>query len=210
MLQGGGMVSPFRLVGSRGFWLALFALAATAGVVFAVLALRPVPEGEPVVVAKQDISPGATVQRGDVRVIALPPQAIPQGALLDPEDALGQVPTLAIPAGTVLTENLVGSNAQSSVIPPGFAQTVVVVDEATAFVTPGDRIEIWGVDPACQAEQCELSRIAQDVAVVSVHETGGGGFASERHVGVTLILRAVDVGAVLQNAQMGGVHFVLR
>lgn len=209
-MQGGVMVNPFRFIGSRGFWLALFALAATTGVVFAVLALRPVPEGEPVVVAKRDISPGTAVQRGDVRVLALPPQAIPQGALLTPDDALGRLPALAVPAGTVLTENLVGSNSESSVIPPGFAQTVVVVDEASAFVAPGDRIEIWGVDSACQAEQCELSRIAQDVAVISVDETESGGFTSERHVGVTLVLRATDVGVVLQNAQMGGIHFVLR
>ena len=86
----------------------------------------------------------------------------------------------------------------------------MVVDDATAFVAPGDRIEIWGVDSACQSDQCGLSRIAQDVAVISVEEAAGGGFTSDRQVGVSLILRATDVGNVLQSAQMGGIHFVLR
>ncbi len=191
-------------------WLALFAIVTMSAAVFAVLALRPLPEGVPVVVAKNDLLPQEPIPRSAVRAVAVPPEASPEGALAIPEDTVGQVPALPIPAGTVLTETLVGLGEDSARIPPGYAQVVLAVSPTTAFVAPGDQIEVWGRASTCVEDSCALTRLAQNVEVISVTESDRGGFASEGLVSIALILPATQVGSVLQSAESENIHFVLR
>ncbi len=187
----------------------MFAVVSVTAVVLAVLALRPLPEGIPVVVAKEDLVAREAVGRSSVRVIAVPAEASPRGALTAIDEVVGQVPSLPIPAGTVLTGALVGVGEGASRIPQGYAQVVVAVSRATAFVAAGDQIEVWGMGGSCVEEPCALARLAQNVEVVAVTESGGG-FASESLVAVALVLPSSQVGAVLQSAEAGNIHFVLR
>jgi len=100
-----------RLIGAAG-WARSLALrrvvAALLTLLAVVLALRPAPAAAGpsvgVLVATHDLPPGVLLTAADLRLAALPPDAVPSGALRDPAAAAGRVLAGPARAGEPLTD----------------------------------------------------------------------------------------------------------
>jgi pilus assembly protein CpaB len=115
-------------------------LAATA----VVQALRPPPPPTTdVVVTTHLLAAGEEVQPDDVAVEAVPAALAPDGALRDPDEAVGRVPALTLPAGLPLHAELVSGGAAISQAPEGTVVVPVRLDDAAAgWLRPGDRVDL--------------------------------------------------------------------
>ena len=188
----------------------LLLLSALSIVVFAVLALRPPNPGTAVVVSKSDLAANEPVARSQLRLVALPDEAVPIGAIEDIQNAVEQQPPQQIPSGTVLTQSLLGTDGVARNTPPGYATTVLSLDPASVFMNAGDVVEIWGTAGDCEQDTCPVGRIADNVHVLSISEPPANSFSGESPTLVTLSLKSGDVGKVLQAAAGGNIHFVVR
>ena len=206
------LTSSRRLIPRRKLVTArhlLLLLAALSIVVFAVFALRPPTEGTAVVVSKADLAANEPVVRSQLRVLTLPGEAVPLGTVGDVAAALDQRPPQFVPAGTVLTQSLLGIGDTTARIPPGYATTVLSLDPGSVFMEAGDVVEVWGTVMDCGVDPCPITRLADDVTVLSISEPPSNSFSGENPTLVTLSLKASDVGPVLQSAASGSIHFVL-
>ncbi|SNR33383.1 Flp pilus assembly protein CpaB [Haloechinothrix alba] len=83
------------------------ALAASLFVLAAALALAPAGADvaeEPVLTTTADLESGSELNPGDLRVVTMPTELVPAGALDSPEDAAGKVISGAARAGEPLTD----------------------------------------------------------------------------------------------------------
>lgn len=194
------------------FWyvkVALGALLATAGVIFVVLALQGTPEGLPVVVAKKDLEAGAPAEMRDFRVLHLPKQAIPVGAITDLQRVGGEPLVRDLPAGTVLTQETLDSDGWKT-LPQGFSQVAVHLRDPPKFLEVGDEIEVWGEEAGCEVGDCPVVLLSAPAILTALERGSAGGFDPEEQATAHLQVRYADVGKVLQAAEGGSIHFVTR
>ncbi|ONH33075.1 MULTISPECIES: SAF domain-containing protein [Protofrankia] len=100
-----GYTRAWRIaVGARRRVLA--AVLAASAMLFAVAAARPArpPSPTPVVVAAADLAGGATMAATDVRMVSLPTDVVPAGAVRSPQDAVGRTLTAAVRQGEPITD----------------------------------------------------------------------------------------------------------
>lgn len=105
---------------------------------------RP-PDASPVLRAVDLVAGGDRLTADLVRLELVPVDAIPEGALTDPAQALGRTVAAAIPQGQVLTEHdLVGKRSVS----PGRVLTPVRLADPGlgALLRPGDQVDIVATD----------------------------------------------------------------
>ncbi|MEU8342091.1 Flp pilus assembly protein CpaB [Actinomadura meyerae] len=134
------------------------ALLAAAAAGLALVALRPgPPPSVRVLAAARDLPAGTTLTASDVRPVALPPSAVPSGALH--RAAAGR--TLAGPMrrGEPLTDARVLDDALLDGYGPGTVATPVRVADpgAVRLVHPGDRIDVL-TRPAPEASTASAER----------------------------------------------------
>jgi Flp pilus assembly protein CpaB len=143
---------------------ALAALAVAAG-------LRAVAPAEaaavPVLAAARDLPAGALLDDDALTTVPVLPEAVPEGALTSPDDAVGARTAGAVRAGEALTDvRLLGAG----LLPPGddVAVPVRVAEPAVAgLLRPGDRVDVLAASP----EGGEAARVVvSDVAVLAVPE----------------------------------------
>lgn len=198
----------------RSLWwsvrIVLLAGGALTVIVFAVLALRPVPDGVAVLVSKEDLPAGQPIDLSAVRVLTVDPQAVPADALREREKADGIQPPKTISAQTILTSENLGTDSEGSAIPSGFAQIVITVPPEQAFVATGDLIEVWGSPNNCDVEDCPIEKIADNVSVREVHSVNEEVFGGSEEVQVKLVVPAAKLGEVLHSASLYNVRFVMR
>lgn len=139
-----------------------------------------VSEDASVVVAAQSIPFGRQVLATDLRMMKLPPHAVPEGSFTSMDDVIGRVSSQAIYSGEVVLERRVaehsGGSALAAVLEPGMRAISVRVDDVAGvagFLLPGDEVD-----------------------VVSSKRDGGG----SRSIASDTILRRITVLAVDQNA----------
>ncbi|MFC7579861.1 hypothetical protein ACFQWG_01270 [Schaalia naturae] len=187
------------------------ALALAGLVAGALLALRPAPQGVPVLVVRHDVATGQSLSDGDVWTVLVPPRARPADAL----EAGSSLPTAweaaPIRAGTVLTESNVAGSPASRALSPGEAQVLLAVgaDQAQG-IAAGDLVDLWAPPPSCEENPCSASLLASEVRITSVVAPEASGWASSETVRVGVILRAADTDVVLGHAGSGSLSLVLR
>lgn len=205
--------SAKRVRGSRrlplGALRIVAALSAVFALVFAILALRPLPEGTPTVVAKADLESGSTIARADLRSVSLPPSAIPKGASSQISRFIGQTPARPVPSGTVLTEEMVGIGSGTDSLPAGYSQIVLPVEEATSL-DAGNTVEIWGLPDHCSETSCPVRRLAENAQVVDRSSGEASVVGGSPSLTITVNVPSPTVGLILQATEAGGVHFVRR
>jgi Flp pilus assembly protein CpaB len=155
------------------------ALLVTAGITEA-LSLRhdagPAPPPPPphtrVVVAARDLPGGTAVRAGDLRLVDLPPQAVPAHALTSPDAAAGRRVAVPLRRGEVLTDvRLVGPSLAAAVGGAGSrAVPLRLGDAATAaLLRPGDHVDVVSVPEASQdGTPAEPAVLAADLTVLAV------------------------------------------
>ena len=105
---------------------------------------------EPVVVAASDIAVGTKVQRNDVRIVGVPPEAVPPGGFHHELDVIGRGIVLPVARGEFLIagRNLASANGGSglpSMIPSGMRAVSVRVSDISSvggFVAPGSHVDV--------------------------------------------------------------------
>jgi Flp pilus assembly protein CpaB len=133
---------------SGGAWLArhrraLAAVLAAAGVGFGLLAVRPpAPPTVRVLAAAHDLPGGTTLRGQDVRAVALPAAAVPDGALRS--GARGRVLAGPMRRGEPLTDaRLLGAGLLDGYGPDVVATPVRIADAGVArLLRPGDRVDV--------------------------------------------------------------------
>lgn len=150
----------------------LLAAASAAGAVgFGLLALRPTPPPTVrVLAAARDLPGGATLRSRDLRVVALPAAAVPEGALRS--GAAGRELTGPMRRGEPLTDaRLLGGSLLDGLAPGVVATPVRIADAGAArLLRPGDRVDVLSVaeSPFEDAAPMTTGRARAIVSSVSV------------------------------------------
>ena len=173
--------------------------------------------GVPVVVAADDIQVGAKLEAHDVRVVTLPPSAVPPGAFSAPSKVLGRGAILPIGKGEfILPSKLAALNAGAglpSMIPPGMRAVSVRVNDVVSvagFVQPGTRVDVLATGN--QGNERQTVTVLENVAVIAV-----GGSLLERITGgeanapvITLLVSPDDAQKLALASQEGRIQLALR
>lgn len=175
-------------------WLALGPYAARGG-----------PPTSPAVVATADLPLGHVLRPDDLRVRAIPQEAVPAAALREVGPALGRPLTAAVGEGETVTATRVRSGGPP--LPPGQrALHVPLADPgAAARLAAGDHVDLVAV--------ADGALVVADAVVVDIDRATTGGFgASEAGRGLTVAVPADKVGALTAAAlgARGGVHVAAR
>jgi SAF domain len=123
------------------------AALAALSVAFGLAAVRPLdPAGVQVLTAAHDLPGGTALRKQDVRPVALPPAAVPGGALRNP--VTGRVLAGPMRRGEVITDaRLVGGGLLKRYGPGIVAAPVRVADAATIrLLRPGDHVDVLAAD----------------------------------------------------------------
>lgn len=111
---------------------------------FALAAITERDDTSQVVVAARPIEGGGTLAAGDLTTLELPRAAVPEGALTELDQAIGEAVIARVPARAVLTASSLASS-ERLVAPGRVALPITLADSAPlSLVRPGDRIELLG------------------------------------------------------------------
>jgi Flp pilus assembly protein CpaB len=103
-----------------------------------------------VVAASRRILAGSVIQPEDLQVLSLHPDAVPEGALRDPSEAVGKRALAERLPGDILVREALGE-AQVFRLEKGEVAVAVSVDRVTGLsglLRPGDRVSVIGVIPS--------------------------------------------------------------
>lgn len=168
---------------------ALMILAVGAGVVAGVLYYAGARRVE-VVVAAADLVPGRAIGELDIETRALPPDALPAGAITESAGAIGRFPRAPLWKGQLVLAGAISASPAAFdtgiTIPTGHRAVAIPVTAAHAVggaVVPGSRVDVIAVPDRGRAPAGRTTElIAQGALVVDVRGEQGGPF--DRHPAV--------------------------
>jgi pilus assembly protein CpaB len=159
----------------------------------AISAVSPAPPPRALVAAAaHDLAGGTTITAGDLRMVKVPPESLPAGAITDEAQLTGRLLAVPVRAGETITDvRLVGPTLLAGDDDRLVAAPVRIADAGSAaLLRPGDVIDVLAADGAGGADggatggsvASEARLVASDVRVVAIprdHESAlsGGGFA---------------------------------
>ncbi len=131
--------------------------------------------GVPVVVAADDIQVGAKLEPQDVKVVTVPPSAVPPGAFSATAKVLGRGAVLPVSKGEfILPSKLAALNAGAglpSLIPQGMRAVSVRVNDVVSvagFVQPGTRVDVLATGTQGSGNDRQTTTVLENVAVIAV------------------------------------------
>lgn len=148
---------------------------AAASVASGLSVLAPdAPAARAVLTVTRDLPAGSPVTAADVRTTSVPADLQPDGALQQPEQAVGRLVAGPVRRGEALTDvRLLGS----ALLPPGseVALPVRLAEPATAaLVVAGDRVDVLSASPEGGASAQVVAGGLQVLAVPDLESTGDG------------------------------------
>lgn len=171
-----------------------------------VLAVRPPagtavadpPETAPVVVAAADLAPGTVLTGGTLRLVQLPPGAVPAGSVASSAELTGRVLAGPVRRGEPVTDvRLVGPGLTSLLAPGQVAAPLRLPDLAVAgLVSAGDRVDVLATAPGAataavvaegalvlapsgaSADEPEIAGAADGLLLLAVDEATGARLAA--------------------------------
>lgn len=163
--------------------------------------------GTEVVVAGHTIAGGAQVTSADLVVTRLPPSAVAEGAITDPELALGRTVVAEVPARRVLTaSDLLGAG---ELVGPAMVALPVRFGEAgtIALLEVGSRIDLLG--PTAGADAYGV--VAASVRVVAIPAGGADGLLAGSGPELVLVeVSSAQAAAIAAAAAVSPLSFALR
>lgn len=165
---------------------AFTALAVAAGLVAAVLYYAGA-QRVPVIVAATDLVPGSAIGAADLETRALPPDAVPSGAIADAAAAIGRFPRAPLLRGQLLLAGAItpspGGSDSGILLPTGYRAVAIPVSAAQAVggaLLPGARVDVISVPVPGRAPAGRRTELLAPAALVlDVRGEQGGPF--ERH-----------------------------
>lgn len=157
--------------------LAAGLLAGSAACAISAVSPAPPPSTN-VAAAAHDLAGGTTISAADLRIVAVPPESVPAGAITDAAQVAGRVLAAPVRAGETITDvRLVGPSLLAGYGDQLVAAPVRIADAGSAaLLQPGDVIDVLaadgagGTDGASDGESVatEARLVASDVRVVTV------------------------------------------
>ena len=157
--------------------LAAGLLAGSAACAISAVSPAPPPSVR-VAAAAHDLSGGTTIGADDLRIVRVPPESVPAGAITDEAQLTGRVLAVPVRAGETITDvRLVGPALLAGYGDQLVAAPVRIADSGSAgLLQPGDVIDVLaadgvgGTDGGTDGETLasEARLIASDVRVVAV------------------------------------------
>jgi Flp pilus assembly protein CpaB len=164
------LARALRAVASFASWhrRAVGALLAALSVFLLAEALTTPPPTQSVVVLQRAVPAGEALAAADVSLAALPPPAVPDGALASTQDAVGQTLAVPVAAGTVLQPALL---ARAATAAKGRAVVPILIadDDLRRLLAPGDLISLV----SAHGESPEI--VTGDARVVALPSSEGSG-----------------------------------
>ncbi|MFC3283390.1 Flp pilus assembly protein CpaB [Litchfieldella rifensis] len=171
-----------------------------------------------VVVATLQIPFGETVQASDIRLLELPPNAVPPGSFSDVDSVIGRVSNQVIYPGEIVLEGRVaehlGGSALAAVLEQGKRAMSLRVDDVVGvagFLLPGNRVDVVSTKREGNNRNVSSKTILRDIKVLAVDQ-----IASQERDG-PVIVRAVTVEVdprqaekLVEATQEGKVQLTLR
>ena len=153
--------------------LAAGLLAGSAACAISAVSPAPPPSAQ-VAAAAHDLSGGTTIAADDLRIVTVPPESVPDGAITDEAQLTGRMLAVPVRAGETITDvRLVGPALLAGYGDQLVAAPVRIADSGSAgLLQPGDVIDVLaadgvgGTDGETLASEARL--IASDVRVVAV------------------------------------------
>lgn len=176
------------------------------------------PDGTSVVAAAMEIPYGRTVQAADLRLMELPPEAIPDGSFNHLEDVVGRVTSQTIYQGEVILERRVaehlGGSALAAMLEHGKRAMTVRVDDVVGvagFLLPGNRVDVLSTQRRGGTREVESETILKNIKVLAVDQTA----SPERDApvivrAVTLEVEPPQAERLVKATQEGKVQLTLR
>lgn len=128
--------------------------------------------------AAHDLSGGTTISAGDLRLLRVPPESVPAGAITDVAQLTGRALAVPVRAGETITDvRLVGPALLAGYGDQLVAAPVRIADAGSAaLLQPGDVIDVLAADGAGATDRGtdsesvagEARLVASDVRVVAV------------------------------------------
>lgn len=174
------------------------------------------PRG-PVLVAKAAIPLNTRLLADQVSVETRPSRYIPEGALTNPELALGRMTKIEIAAGEPILDNklfVAGEEAQAVLpVPPGMRAITVAVDEVVGvagFVQPGMTVDV--VSTMDVDSQTVTKFLLQKVKVLACAQEAQRKDDSEAKVvsSATLAVSPADAEKLILAADRGKIRLAMR
>ena len=169
------------------------ALLCGAAVAAFVEAVAPAPPTEvATVVAARDLVAGHVITPDDVRVIDLPPEAVPSHAAAQRETVVGEVVAAPMRAGEAITDRRLVAGSLVAGYPDGSVAAPVRVHDAdvVGLLDVGDRVDVYTASPDRRDDPL-LILDAPVVAIPTSDDDSAGG----------LVVLAVDGSAAARLAQ---------
>ncbi len=175
---GRGAAAAWRLdvratLARRRRLLAAGLLAGSAACAISALSPPPPPSAQ-VAAAERDLSGGTTISAADVRIVRVPPESVPAGAITDAAQVTGRVLAVPVRAGETITDvRLVGSALLAGYGDQLVAAPVRIADAGSAaLLQPGDVIDVLAADGVGATDGETMAGaarlVASDVRVVTV------------------------------------------
>jgi pilus assembly protein CpaB len=171
-----------------------------------------------VVVAAMEIPFGRKVQAADLRLLQLPPHAVPKGSFTSIEKVAGRISTQPIYEGEIILPGRVaehlGGSALAAVLEPGMRAITVRVDDVAGvagFLLPGNRVDVVSSKRHGGNREITSKTILRHIEVLAVDQN-----ASQERDG-PVIVRAVTLSVtppqaekLFEATQEGRVQLTLR
>jgi pilus assembly protein CpaB len=175
------------------------------------------PELARVVVARADIAPGALLRSADLKVVAWPADAVPDGAQSDAAVFAGRVAAARIYSGEpVLERRLAPEGTRSGIsaaLGDGFRAVTVRVDEVVGvagFVLPGTRVDVLATVDDEREHRTQV--VLQNIEILAADqrtEPGPDGKPQKLQL-ATLLVSLEDAEKLVHVAHRGRIHLALR
>lgn len=133
-----------------------------------------------VMVAARDMWQGITIEAGDLAMIELPPEYVPESVLRQPEQAVGRVPRERILSQEFIREERladpeagIGLNA---IIPRGMRAISINISDGSAvsgFLNPGNYVDVLVTIEGDEVREAETNTLLQAVTVLAVNNRLG-------------------------------------
>lgn len=173
-----------------------------------------------VVVAARPLSFGATLQEKDLKLADMPKHLIPEGAVSDPKELIGQTIKANLSAKMPVLKGMIGAGqGLASVIPVGYRAVSVKVDEFTGvagLLHPGVHVDVVATlkisKGGARAETTSIT-ILQNIEVRAVgrrYEEKDTELASKLSRSITLLLKPDQVETLQLATSKGKIRLALR
>ncbi|MDC0663752.1 Flp pilus assembly protein CpaB [Marinobacter sp. SS21] len=171
-----------------------------------------------VVVAAVEIPFGRTVETTDLRMMELPPHAVPKGSFNSIDQVVGRISSQAIYADEVILERRVAEHmagsALAAVLEPGMRAITVRVDDVAGvagFLLPGNQVDVVSSKRSGSSRDFESTTILRGITVLAVDQHA----TQERDRpmivrAVTLAVTPPQAERLLEATEEGKVQLTLR